>query len=280
MLVNGAVVGGGTMGVGIAYVMAVAGITTTVVEPDAERGVALLAEIDGALQNGVRRGKLDQHSARAARDRLGVVGDIRELTHGLDIVIESVPERADVKRAALAAIEATSPRLVATNTSSMSVDELAAGLDRPGDFLGLHFFNPVWSIPVVEVVRGAATQQEALDLALALVTAIGKESALVKDSPGFATSRLDLTLAMESMRMLEEGVGSAADIDRAIRLAYRHPVGPLTLSDIVGLDVRLDISRQLEVSLGERFRAPQILVDMVAAGRLGQKSGRGFFDWS
>lgn len=184
-----------------------------------------------------------------------------------------------MKAAALAAIELAEPRLVATNTSSMSVDALAAPLRRPDRFCGLHFFNPVWSIGLVEVVRGAATSAETLALALDVVAAIGKESAVVNDSPGFATSRLDLILAMESIRMLEEGVAEAEDIDRAVRLAYRHPVGPLTLSDIVGLDVRLDISRQLEVSLGERFAAPALLVEMVEQGRLGKKSGRGFFDW-
>lgn len=276
---QGAVVGGGTMGVGIAYVMAVHGVVTTVVEPSAERRVGLLADLEGALAGGVSRGRLDAAGAAAARSALSVVDRIDRLPEGLDVVVESVPERADIKAAALAGIEAVGPRLIATNTSSMSVDALAAGLRDPGRFCGLHFFNPVWSIGLVEVVRAAATSAETLALALDVVAAIGKESAVVNDSPGFATSRLDLILAMESIRMLEEGVAEAADIDRAVRLAYRHPVGPLTLSDIVGLDVRLDISRQLEVSLGERFAAPALLVEMVEQGRLGKKSGRGFFDW-
>ena len=276
---RGAVVGGGTMGVGIAYVMAVAGVETTVVEPDPGRAGALLAEIEDALANGIQRGKLDEASAAAARSALTVVGGLDALPTGLDVVVESVPERADVKHAVLAAIEARAPRLLASNTSSMSIDALAAPLERPEAFLGLHFFNPVWSLALVEVVRGSATSEETLAIALELVTTIGKQSAVVNDSPGFATSRLDLILAMESMRMVEEGVASAEDIDRAVRLAYRHPVGPLTLSDIVGLDVRLDISRQLEASLGERFAAPQLLVDLVEQGRLGKKSGHGFFEW-
>lgn len=267
------------MGVGIAYVMAVAGLETTVVEPDPGRADALLAEIEAALDNGIQRGKLDEASAAAARSALTVVGGLDALPTGLDVVVESVPERADVKHAVLAAIEARAPRLLASNTSSMSIDALAAPLGRPEAFLGLHFFNPVWSLALVEVVRGSATSDETLALALELVATIGKQSAVVHDSPGFATSRLDLILAMESMRMVEEGVASAEDIDRAVRLAYRHPVGPLTLSDIVGLDVRLDISRQLEASLGERFAAPQLLVDLVEQGRLGKKSGRGFFEW-
>ncbi len=277
---RGAVVGGGTMGVGVAYVMAVGGFETTVVEPSAERRAGLLDDIDAALAGGVSRGRLDEQGAAAARARLGVVDGTGRLPEGLDVVVESVPERVDVKQAALAGIEAAEPRLIATNTSSMSIDTLAAGLRRPDRFCGLHFFNPVWSIGLVEVVRGAATSAETMGLALDVVAAIGKESAVVNDSPGFATTRLDLILAMESIRMLEEGVAEAADIDRAVRLAYRHPVGPLTLSDIVGLDVRLDISRQLEVSLGARFAAPALLVDMVERGRLGKKSGRGFYDWA
>lgn len=276
---RGAVVGGGTMGVGIAYVMMVNGFSTTVVEPSAERRVGLFAEIEVALAGGITRGRLDEASAARARTALRVVETLEELPEDLDVAVESVPERADIKAAALAGIEAAGPRLVASNTSSMSIDALAAGLSRPERFCGLHFFNPVWSIHLVEVVRGAQTSDETLALALDIVSALGKESAVVNDSPGFATSRLDLILAMESIRMLEEGVGKAADIDRAVRLAYRHPVGPLTLSDIVGLDVRLDISRQLEVSLGERFAAPALLVEMVEQGRLGQKTGRGFFDW-
>lgn len=268
------------MGVGIAYVMMVNGFSTTVVEPSAERRAGLLADIEGALAGGIARGRLDEASAARARTALCVVETLGELPDDLDVAVESVPERADIKAAVLAGIEAVEPRLVATNTSSMSIDALAAGLSRPERFCGLHFFNPVWSIGLVEVVRGAQTSDVTLALALNIVSALGKESAVVNDSPGFATSRLDLILAMESIRMLEEGVAEAADIDRAVRLAYRHPVGPLTLSDIVGLDVRLDISRQLEVSLGERFAAPALLVEMVEQGRLGQKTGRGFFDWS
>ena len=276
---RGAVVGGGTMGVGIAYVMAVAGLETTVVEPAPGRANTLLAEIEAALDSGIQRGKLDDASAAAARSALTVVGGLESLPTGLDVVVESVPERADVKHEVLAAIETRAPRLLASNTSSMSIDALAAPLERPEAFLGLHFFNPVWSLALVEVVRGSSTSEDTLALALELVATIGKQSAVVNDSPGFATSRLDLILAMESMRMVEEGVASAEDIDRAVRLAYRHPVGPLTLSDIVGLDVRLDISRQLEASLGERFAAPQLLVDLVGQGRLGRKSGHGFFEW-
>lgn len=275
-----AVVGGGTMGVGIAYVMAVAGIPTTVVEPNAERASAMMQEIDGALANGISRGKLTDSDAASARAALTVVSAVSELPEGLDLVIETVSERADIKETVLREIDAKHPLMIASNTSSMSINALSGFVQDPTRFIGLHFFNPVWSIPLVEIIRGTSTSQATLDQALAFVVAIGKESAVINDAPGFATSRLDLIVAAESIRMVEEGVGSPEDIDRAITLAYRHPVGPLTLTDIVGLDVRLDIMRQLERSLGERFAPPQLLIDMVERGDLGKKSGRGFYEWA
>ena len=161
----------------------------------------------------------------------------------------------------------------------MSIDRLAQALPDPGIFLGMHFFNPVWSIHLVELVEGAKTLPETLDAARTFVAAIGKQSLTVRDVPGFATSRLDLIASLEAMRMLESGVASAEDIDRAAVVAYRHPVGPLRLSDIVGIDVRLDIARTLEAAHGPRFAPPQILIDMVAEGKLGAKSGQGFFTW-
>lgn len=275
-----AVVGGGTMGVGIAYVMAVAGIPTTVVEPNAERASAMMQEIDGALANGISRGKLTDSDAASARASLTVVSAVSELPEGLDLVIETVSERADIKETVLREIDAKRPSIIASNTSSMSINALSGFVQDPTRFIGLHFFNPVWSIPLVEIIRGTSTSQATLDQALAFVVSIGKESAVINDAPGFATSRLDLIVAAESIRMVEEGVGSPEDIDRAITLAYRHPVGPLTLTDIVGLDVRLDIMRQLERSLGDRFAPPQLLIDMVERGDLGKKSGRGFYEWA
>ena len=274
-----AVVGGGTMGTGIAYVSVVAGIPTTVVEPNADRRTALLQEIDGALANGISRGKLTESVAGAARAALSLVPSVEAMPADLDLVIETVSERPEVKELVLREIDAKNPAIIASNTSSMSINVLASFVREPSRFLGLHFFNPVWSIPLVEVVRGALTSQQTLDTALAFVVSIGKQSAVINDAPGFATSRLDLIVAAESIRMVEEGVGSPEDIDRAITLAYRHPVGPLTLTDIVGLDVRLDIMRQLEISLGDRFAPPQLLVDMVERGDLGKKSGQGFYEW-
>jgi 3-hydroxybutyryl-CoA dehydrogenase len=274
------VIGGGTMGVGIAYVFATAGWSTTVVEPDPARAGSLRAELAGRARAGVERGKLDAERAATFDDLLTVAATVDAIPHGSDLVVESVPERMALKIEVLTAAERRGPGLLATNTSALSIDELAAPLARPAAFLGMHFFNPVWSIPLVEIVRGAASSDAAIAAARAAAEAIGKEAIVVRNVPGFATSRLDNIAAFEAMRMLEEGVADAADIDRAAMLAYGHPIGPLRLSDVVGLDVRLDIARHLSRVYGDRFAPPEILQRMVERGELGRKSGRGFFDWS
>jgi len=274
-----AVVGAGTMGTGIAYVFAVAGWETTIVEPDDEQAAQSMRMLDAAAAEGVQRGRLDPAVGVSLASTVRRARDVGTLATDLELVVESVPERLDLKHQVLAAAEDRQPVVLASNTSSLSIDELARPLRHPESFLGLHFFNPVWSLPLVEVVRGNRTDEKTLAGALRIVEAIGKQAAVVRDSPGFATSRLDLVAAVEAIRMVEEGVGSPADIDRAMQLAYRHPVGPLRLSDIVGLDVRLDIARQLSVSLGPRFEPPALLVEMVRTGRLGRKSGEGFYDW-
>lgn len=274
-----AVVGAGTMGVGIAYCFARAAGAVWVVEPSEGRAAAARDEIAGYVEAGVQRGKLTAEQGSAIVAGVRLVGAVDELPAGLAAIIESVPERLELKHEILRAAEARTPRLLATNTSALSIDALAAPLERPESFLGMHFFNPVPSLALVEVVSGARTAPPALDAALTLVAAIDKEPAVVRDSPGFATSRLDVCLALEAMRMLEEGVAEAEHIDRAVRLAYRHPVGPLYLSDIVGLDVRLDIAENLATALGPRFAPPRLLAEKVAAGELGRKTGRGFYDW-
>lgn len=274
-----AVVGGGTMGVGIVYVSAMAGAHVTVVEPDDTRAVGLRETISKTAASAITRGKLDAAGAAALENRITRIADVDALPEGLDLVIETVPERLELKLDILARIARRAPKLIGSNTSAMSIDRLAQALPNPGIFLGMHFFNPVWSIHLVELVEGAKTLPETLEAARAYVTAIGKQSLTVRDVPGFATSRLDLIASLEAMRMLESGVASAEDIDRAAVVAYRHPVGPLRLSDIVGIDVRLDIARTLEAAHGPRFAPPQILIDMVAAGKLGAKSGQGFFTW-
>jgi len=277
--VSTAVVGGGTMGVGIAYVAALSGSAVLVVEPDETRAAALKQTLAEAAAAAVARGKLDEPRAQALCARVTRIADVDELPLELDVVIETVPERLELKLAVLARIAAREPKLLASNTSALSIDRLALASPRPELFLGMHFFNPVWSLRLVELVVGTRTSADTLEHARRFVAHIGKEALTVRDVPGFATSRLDLIASLEAMRMLESGVASAEDIDRAAVLAYRHPVGPLRLSDIVGLDVRLDIARVLEAAHGTRFSPPQILIDKVARGQLGTKSGQGFFEW-
>ncbi len=274
------VVGGGTMGVGIAYAFAVSGHSVTVVEPNADQRDALAAAFDGALAGALERAKITSDEAEAARARLCVVPALDDLATRASLVIETVPEQLDLKRQVLREIERRGPAVIATNTSAISIDLLAQALDDPSRFLGMHFFNPVWSLPLVELIRGAATTDETIATGRAVVERLGKQSIVVADVAGFATSRLDMSAALEAMRMLEDRVASAEDIDQAVVLAYRHPVGPLRLSDIVGLDVRLDIARSMQASHGDRFAPPQLLIDKVAAGDLGQKTGRGFYDWT
>nr|WP_315458367.1 3-hydroxyacyl-CoA dehydrogenase NAD-binding domain-containing protein [uncultured Sphingorhabdus sp.] len=274
-----AVVGGGTMGVGIAYVSAMAGATVTVVEPNQLRALAFDRIVDETILSSIARGKMDEAGGDALRSRIERVTTVEQIPMAVDVAIETVSEKLELKLEILAGIAARAPKLIGSNTSAMSIDRLAQALPDPTIFLGMHFFNPVWSLPLVELVRGQNTSEASLTDARHFVEWLGKQSLTVRDVPGFATSRLDLISSLEAMRMVESGVTTAADIDKAAVLAYRHPVGPLRLSDIVGLDVRLDIARTLEAAHGSRFSPPQILIDMVAEGKLGVKSGEGFFSW-
>ncbi|MGQ0630314.1 MAG: 3-hydroxyacyl-CoA dehydrogenase family protein [Sporichthyaceae bacterium] len=276
-----AVIGAGTMGLGIAYVLAAAGDTAILVEPDTGRREDALATLQGVADSAVTRGKLDGSAAKDLIARLSTVAEITDLpTEDAALIVEAVPERVDLKKAILRAVEDhAAPAILASNTSGLSIDGLADCLAHPERFLGLHFFNPVWVMSLVEIVEGPRTDGAVLAAARDLVLRIGKEPIVVKDFPGFATSRLGVCIGLEGMRMFEEGVASAADIDKAMELGYRHPMGPLKLTDLVGLDVRLDIARHLEKTLGSRFAPPQILIDKVAAGELGKKSGKGFYDW-
>jgi len=207
--------------------------------------------------------------------------DAVDQTTGCEIVIEAIPELLDVKQELFSALDQMhgSEVLLATNTSSLSIDSIAATVDDPSRVVGMHFFNPVPVSALVEVVVGAATSAEAAGTAVAYAERLKKTPIVVKDSPGFASSRLGLVLGLEAIRMLESGVAAAEDIDQAMELGYRHPMGPLRLTDLVGLDVRLNIAQHLARELGDRFAPPQLLVDMVAEGKLGKKVGRGFYVW-
>ncbi len=273
------VAGGGTMGTGIVYVASMAGAQVTVVEPDDARAAAMDRELRQAAADAVVRGKLDKPGADALLNRIARVRDVAAIPQQADVAIETVPERPATKHPVLKGLAASGARLIGTNTSALSIDELAAVLPDATRFLGLHFFQPVWSFKFMEIIRGAATSDAAVAAAQAFAASLGKQSIVVRNVPGFATSRLDLISSLEAMRMLEDGVASAEDIDRASVLAFHHPIGPLRLSDMVGLDVRLDIARVLEAEYGERYAPPRILLDMVARGELGRKSGRGFFTW-
>jgi 3-hydroxybutyryl-CoA dehydrogenase len=274
-----AVIGGGTMGAAIAHVFLDAGAPVVLVEADrdaADRAHARLAE---SLRKGEERGKL-AHAAADDLERLRCTDRIDDI-EGSDVVIEAVPEDVGLKRGLLAKVEALvgDTTVLATNTSSLSVDAIGADLGRPARLVGMHFFNPVPASALVEVVRGHDTDQPTLETVHRLVALLGKESIEVSDSPGFATSRLGLVIALEAIRMVESGVASAEEIDKGMVLGYRHPMGPLRLTDLVGLDVRLHIAEYLHATLGPRFEVPSLLRDMVAAGTLGRKTGQGFYTW-
>lgn len=277
-----AVIGAGTMGHGIAQVCALAGHETVLQDVDPGQLERALARIAKTLDKGVRLGKVAGASRDAAWKRLFGAVELGEAVEGADLVIEAVPEVIELKRKIFREVaEAVSGEVIlASNTSSLSVTGIGAGLPSPGRFLGLHFFNPVHIMALVEVVRGDDTEAAVVDRCVAFAKRLGKEPIVVADSPGFASSRLGVVLGLEAMRMVEAGVASPADIDKAMVLGYRHPMGPLRLTDLVGLDVRLGIARYLHETLrSEAFRPPALLERMVAEGRLGRKTGKGFYDW-
>ena len=274
------VLGGGRMGAGIAHAFLLAGSRVTVIERDAPAADAAAQRIGDSLARSVERGATDR-SADELAAALTVGDDIAAFADA-DLVIEAVPEDRALKDEALARIaRVVAPAsAIASNTSSISIDALAATITHPERFLGLHFFNPVPASALVEIVTGAATAPAVVESARAWVDALGKAPVVVRDSPGFASSRLGVMLGLEAIRMLEEGVATAADIDTAMELGYRHPTGPLRTTDIVGLDVRLGIAEELEAAFGPRFSPPDLLRRLVAEGHLGRKAGRGFYEWS
>jgi 3-hydroxybutyryl-CoA dehydrogenase len=275
------VIGGGRMGAGIAQVFLGIGAEVVLVEAGAEAAAAAGDRVRSGLVKAAERGSLTE-PVEVAVSRLGVVQDIAELPADADLVVEAVPEQPALKVDVLTRAERAlgAGAVLATNTSSLSIDELATALGRPERFVGMHFFNPVPPSALVEVVLGAATGDDVRELVVEWVTALGKTAVVVRDSPGFASSRLGVLLGLEAARMVEEGVAEPAAIDQAMELGYRHPMGPLRLTDLVGLDVRLAIAEYLHEKLGERFAPPDLLRRKVAAGELGRKTGQGFYTWS
>jgi 3-hydroxybutyryl-CoA dehydrogenase len=274
------VLGGGRMGSGIAHAFCVSGATVTIVERDEPSADAAREHVRSALQASIDRGTTTE-TLDALTGRVDVVTDYAAFADA-ELVVEAVPEDFAMKTEALRSVEDQlgSDAWLATNTSSLSVTSLAENLARPARLCGLHFFNPVPASGLVEIVVGTRSDPELVDLATGWVKALGKTPIVVADAPGFASSRLGLVLGLEAIRMVEEGVASPEDIDAAMVLGYKHPVGPLRLTDIVGLDVRLGIAQYLHEKLGERFRPPELLTSMVERGDLGRKSGQGFYDWT
>ncbi|MDH6238315.1 3-hydroxyacyl-CoA dehydrogenase family protein [Cryobacterium sp. CG_9.6] len=273
------VLGGGRMGAGIAHAFLLAGAHVALVERNEAEAEAARDRVLRAVAASITRGATGETHADLS-DRLQVGWDFAAFADR-ELVVEAVPEVWAIKVDALQQVEAElSPdAALASNTSSISIDDLAAELERPARFLGLHFFNPVPASRLVELVAGSDTSPELIADAQAWVSALGKTPITVSDAPGFASSRLGVALGLEAIRMLEDGVASAEDIDAAMMLGYKHPVGPLKLTDLVGLDVRLGIAEYLHSQLGARFEPPALLRRLVAEGKLGRKSGQGFYTW-
>ena len=275
------VLGAGTMGRGIAQVTAFAGHDVVLRDVGEEIIQEGLDGIERALQGGVDREKFSAERKEETLDRITTTTDLPEAVEGVDLVVEAVPEDLDLKKGVFEEVEGHVPddAVVATNTSSLPITELASVLSAPGRAIGLHFFNPVYLMDLVEIVVAEQTTDETLEFAEAFVEEIDKEGVVIRDAPGFATSRLGATQGIEAIRMVQDGVADPRDIDRAMELGYNHPMGPIELTDVVGLDVRLKILEHLREELGERYRPPQILRRKVRAGKLGKKTGEGFYVW-
>ncbi len=278
---HAAVLGAGTMGHGIAQVLAMHGVQTRLYDIDAAAVARGLASVTANLEVGVQRGKVTPEVCRETLARLVGTTQLAEAVGEVDLVVEAVPEKLELKRAIFAELgEHCGPAvLLASNTSSLPVTALAAATTHPERVVGMHFFNPVHIMKLVEVVETERSSEAAVQAALELARRMGKEPIRVKDVPGFASSRLGIAIGLEAMRMVESGVASPEDIDKAMTLGYGFPMGPLKLTDLVGLDVRLGIAEYLERELGERFAPPQLLRDKVRRGELGKKSGQGFYTW-
>ncbi|MBI3273228.1 MAG: 3-hydroxyacyl-CoA dehydrogenase [Planctomycetes bacterium] len=276
-----AVLGAGTMGNGIAHVAALGGYQVLLQDVVEEAHRRALATIESNLRKGVERGKLTDADARAALERVRTTADLERCGREADLVIEAVPERIELKLQVYATLDRAAPAhtIFASNTSALSITEMAAATRRPRRFIGMHFFNPVHVMKLVEVVRGLETDDATLGATVEVAQRMGKETVEVRESPGFVTSRINALIGNEAFRMLQEGVASARDIDKALKLGLNHPMGPFEMADLVGLDTRLSILRYLHQTLGDAYRPNLLLEQMVKAGRLGKKVGRGVYDY-
>ena len=278
-----AVIGAGTMGHGIAYVAALAGCDVRLTDAQADALPQALDKIEALLVSGVKRGKVSADDHAAVRKRIRTESQIRAAVSDADVVIEAIVEDLAIKQRLFADVEHAAPpaALLASNTSSLSIGQIASAMTQPARLVGMHFFNPVHIMKLVEVVTHGRDSRAAADRAVEFARRIGKEPIVVRDSPGFASSRLGVVLGLEAMRMLEQDVASAEDIDKAMELGYNHPMGPLKLTDLVGLDVRLAIAEYLHATLGKpQYEPPKILKEKVKKGELGKKTGKGFYTWS
>lgn len=276
-----AVLGAGTMGHGIAYAAANAGYTTRlydVSQAQLDKAQAALAAI---VSKGVELGKVTAADGDALLKRLSMTSSVADAVTGADVVIEAAPEKVDLKLALLAEVEAHAPAtaVIASNTSALSITELAAVLERPGRMGGMHFFNPVHKMKLVEIVRALETTPETIAVMEEVSRQMGKETVLIRESPGFITSRINAMIGNEAFYMLQEGVASPRDIDKALKLGLNHPMGPFELGDLVGLDTRLSILQYLHRTLGEKFRPCPLLEQYVKGGRVGRKVGKGVYDY-
>ncbi len=276
------VLGSGTMGQGIAQVTAQAGFVTHVYDVDPSRATKAIENIKQQTDKLVQKGKMLNEARSEIIGALLPTSDLARACAHVDLVIESVPEQMELKVNLLREVkELSGPEtILGTNTSSLSITEIGTRVGAPNRTIGLHFFNPPPVMELLEIVRGLGTDEATVATSIAIAKRLGKTPIIVNDMPGFATSRLGVVIGAEAMRMLETGVASAEDIDRAMELGYRHPMGPLKLTDLVGLDVRLMILEHLHREIGEQFRPPAILRQMVRAGKLGKKTGEGFYRWT
>ena len=277
-----AVLGAGTMGHGIAQVGAMIGCLVRLFDANDSATSTGMDRIRDNLDKGIARGKLTEDVRDTTLENITITASISEAVTGVDLVVEAAPEAIDLKASIFAEVESAVPdhAILATNTSSLSIARISSSLWSPSRFVGMHFFNPVHIMALVEVVWGPQTSDATLEAAVRFARRLGKEPIVVRDAPGFASSRLGIVLGMEAIRMVEQGVASPEDIDKAMELGYRHPMGPLKLTDLVGLDVRLGIAEYLHDALGsDAFAPPNLLREMVGEGKLGKKSGQGFYSW-